>query len=104
MDVPRVDAGESFALLARDLELDLEDFLLPPPPPMEGPGPLGAPQLRLDCDWRDLWERREAEERTEGDKLLLEDMVSATRELKLPRFWSGMHGGSDERRTISTVN
>ena len=49
MDVPRVEAGESFALLASDLELDLEDFLLPPTP-MEGPGPLGAPQLRLDCD------------------------------------------------------
>ena len=84
MDVPRVMEGASVALLARDLELDLEDFL-PPPPLMEGPGPFGAPQLRLDCDWRDLWERREAEERAEGDRLLLDDMVSAKAQIKIAK-------------------
>ena len=53
IDVPRVIEGASLTLLASDLELDLEDFLLTPPL-MEGPVPFGAPQLRLDCDWRDL--------------------------------------------------
>ena len=84
IDVPRVMAGASVALLARDLELDLEDFL-PTPPLIEGPGPFGAPQFRLDCDWRDLWERREAAERAEGDKLLLEDMVSANARIKIAK-------------------
>ena len=84
IDVPRVIEGASLTLLASDLELDLEDFLLPPPP-MDGPGPLGAPHLRWDCDWRDLWERREDEERAEGDKLLLDDMVSANARIKIAK-------------------
>ena len=74
IDVPIVMDGVTLALLAIDLELDLEE-VLPPPPTMGSTA--GGCQLRLDADRRDDWERREEAERADGDKLLLDDMISA---------------------------